>query len=87
MTRHLSKANKLRDVYSIKSGVGNITVLKWKVNSVEIKIIAFVWILDETNSSDIDKSKSKIEALVYKVFLQHRFCVIESVLMAFTNGY
>ena len=39
--RHPSKANKLRDVNTIRSGAENITVQNWKINNVAIKIIAF----------------------------------------------
>ena len=50
MTRHPIKANKLRDVNPIRSDTGNIIVQKWKINNVGIKIIAFVYILDESKT-------------------------------------
>ena len=45
MTRHPSKANKLRDLKTIKSSAGNITVRKCKINNAEIKIMALLQIL------------------------------------------
>ena len=67
MTRHLSKANKLRDVNTIRSGAGNITVLKRKLTMTKSKSSRLSYILDEINPSKIDRCKSKNGASVSEV--------------------
>ena len=48
--------------------MGNVTIQKWKIYYIKIKVIALIIkMLDETNSFEIDKCKSKNGASVSEV--------------------
>ena len=67
MTRHSSKPNKLRNINPVRGRTGNVTIQKWKIYDIKIKVIALIINLDETNPFEIDKCKSKNGASVSEV--------------------
>ena len=42
MTRHSSKSNKLRNVNPVRGRTGNVTIQKWKIYYIKIKVIALI---------------------------------------------
>ena len=59
MTRHSSKPNKLRNVNPVRDSAVNVTIQKWKIYYIKIKIIALIINLDETDPFEIDTCKCK----------------------------
>ena len=46
MTRHSIKPNKLRNVNPVRGSTGNVTIQKWKIYYIKIKVIAlFIFLL------------------------------------------
>ena len=41
-TRHSSKPNKLRNVNPVRGRTGNVTIQKWKIYYIKIKVIAII---------------------------------------------
>ena len=65
MTRHSSISNKLRNVNPIRGKTHNVTTQKMKIYYVKIKVTGLVINFGRTKPLEIDKSKSKIVALVF----------------------
>ena len=42
MTRHSSKPNKLRNINPVRGRTGNVTIQKWKIYYIKIKVIALI---------------------------------------------
>ena len=42
MTRHSSNPNKLRNVNPARGRTGNVTIQKWKIYYIKIKVIALI---------------------------------------------
>ena len=42
MTRHSSKPNKLRHINPVRGRTGNVTIQKWKIYYIKIKVIALI---------------------------------------------
>ena len=42
MTAHSSKPNKLRNVNPVRGRQGNVTIQKWKIYNIKIKVIPLI---------------------------------------------
>ena len=66
MTGHCSKANKLRNVNTLRGRTGNVPIQKGKIYYVKIKVIALIIYFGLNKPFEIDKCKSQNGASVQK---------------------